>query len=440
MKLLKITLSIMIAITIAFGSNLVVTASQKNSNYKMPFRSSEVWQVDPTGGYGVHKDAKGFAFDLYSPDNSSREILAPIDGILGRGCTVDDSTFLSIKTEEGDILRFMHMDANTVLIDQGEFPRVKQGDILGKITGAGDYNSPNCKNASDGPHLHFSWTKEMCDFSIDGYEFNCDGMKNCQNEGVYNVPCNLKNPASEFRSTNRTNNLDQDCATNLNWEYTVGEYGMEIIKLQKCLKEKGLFEHPDGITGYFGNYSNSKLKEYKSGGEKSTSGTLGVKKETNSENQNPTTSNTKDSQPTQSSSNCQKSFSKTYKIGDVGDNIRELQQCLKDIGLFQYAGGITGYYGNYTKTALELSKTQGTLGVKKESSNAVILSGAKDPQTTIANCDNILIKSYKVGDAGDPITKLQECLQTKGFYTYWGGITGYYGSYTSGQLAKYRAR
>ncbi len=396
-------------------------AEQKNTNYKMPFRSSEVWNMDPSGGYGVHKDSRGFAFDFYAPDSSSRDILAPIDGILGRGCTVDNTTFLSIKTEEGDILRFMHIDASTVLIDQGEFPRVKQGDVLGKITGGGTFEKANCKNSSDGPHVHFSWLESMCDFKIDGYVFDCSDTRNCgSDEGLYEVPCNKKNPAAEFRSTNKANYLDKDCSKNMSWDYTIGEYGMEIIKLQKCLKERGLFNHPEGITGYFGNYTSSQLQEFRKNGIKNaTQGTLSATKSSDkSSEKNSSNNNLTDNL---SNNSCDNLITKSYKIGDQNDDVKKLQQCLTDKGLFKYPAGITGYFGNYTLSIIKAYQ-----------------STANSTSSTNSDCATLLSKTYKIGDSGDSIKSLQQCLKDQGSYSYWGGITGYYGTYTNKVLIEYR--
>jgi murein DD-endopeptidase MepM/ murein hydrolase activator NlpD len=382
------------------------------SNHKMPFRNTEIWRQDPTpgGGYGVHKDTKGYAFDLYAPANSTLDILAPTDGIIGRGCTINGATFLSIVSNEGDILRFMHMDANTVIINQGEFVRVKQGEVIGKITGAGKYESDKCKNSSDGPHLHFSWLGSMCNFNMDGTVFDCDGMRDCgADEGLYSVPCNGKNPSSLFTSTNIAIEIPTNCEDSVNTNYNQGDYGLRIVKLQKCLTEKGLFINPDGVTGFYGAYTNSL-----------------VAKARNNQSQpaQPLSPAQPKPQPQNFSEECNVAFNTRYKFGESSERVKIIQRCLQAAGFFSFAGGITGYLGSYTKSAIE---------------NYVKAQNNPQPQapTQSNTCDNILGQNYSIGQSGDNIKQLQQCLTEKGLYTFSGGITGYFGPYTSSVLTKY---
>jgi peptidoglycan hydrolase-like protein with peptidoglycan-binding domain len=326
-------------LTCLFNFSTKVSAKQNNTNYKLPFRAGEVWKAE-VNGYGVHKDSKGFSFDFYAGNNSSKEILAPIDGVMGRGCTVNNSTYLSIKTEQEDVVRFFHVDAGSVLINEGEFVHVKQGDIIGKVTEAGTFETEKCKNSSDAAHLHFSWIESMCNFKIENYEFDCDDMKDCDTQGLYKVPCNGKNPSQIFVSTNKANYLDKDCKTNLSWNYSVGEYGIEVVKLQKCLAQIGLYNHSDGITGYFGNYTATQFREY-SLNKKS--------KNYNFSDQNNLIKLDSQTNPaTLVPTKCNQLLKQSYKVGDIGQNIIELQTCLTGLGLYNYPNGITGYFGNYT--------------------------------------------------------------------------------------------
>jgi hypothetical protein len=325
-----------------------VSASQNNTSYKLPFRAGEKWTAE-NSGYGVHKDSKGYAFDFYANGNSSKEILAPIDGVMGRGCSVNNSTYLSIKTEQEDVVRFFHIDASSVLISEGEFVHVRQGDIIGKVTDAGTYETEKCKNSSDATHLHFSWLETMCNFKIEGYEFDCNDMKDCDTQGLYKVPCNGKNPSQQFISSNKANYLDKDCKTNLSWNYSVGEYGIEIVKLQKCLAQIGLYAHPDGVTGYFGNYTAAQFKEYNL-----------TKKSRDyifSDQNNTIPSQTHSTAILKLDSKCELLLKQQYKIGEIGQGILNLQTCLTNFGLYTYPSGITGYFGNYTSGVLEKYKS-----------------------------------------------------------------------------------
>jgi hypothetical protein len=399
--------------TIILLSSLTISPqvyAAQSSNHKMPFRNTEIWRQDPVagGGYGVHKDTKGFAYDLYAPANSTMDILAPTDGIIGRGCTVNGATFLSIVSNDGDILRFMHMDANTVIISQGEFVSVKQGEVIGKITGAGKYESDKCKNSSDGPHLHFSWLASMCNFNMDGTVFDCDGMRDCgADEGLYSVPCNCKSPSAQFSSTNVAIETPINCDISINTDYSQGDYGLRIVKLQRCLTEKGLFNNPDGVTGFYGAYTDSI-----------------VAKARNSQPQLVQTQSPAQTQGQNSSEECNVAFNVRYKFGESSERVKVIQRCLQAAGFFNFAGGITGYLGSYTKSAIE---------------NYVKAQNNPQPQSPIQtnSCDNILGQSYTIGQSGDNIRQLQQCLTDKGLYAFSGGITGYFGPYTSTVLGKY---
>jgi peptidoglycan hydrolase-like protein with peptidoglycan-binding domain len=381
------------------------TQAAQSSNHKMPFRNTEIWRQDPIvgGGYGVHKDSKGIAYDLYAPSDSTMDILAPTDGIIGRGCTVNGATFISILSNEGDVLRFMHIDANTVIINQGEFVRVKQGEIIGKITGGGNYENATCKNSSDGPHLHFSWLASMCNFNIDGSIFECGDMKDCgSDEGLYSVPCNRKSPSTQFSSTNMAIEIPSNCDASINTDYIQGDYGLRIVKLQRCLTEKGLFNNPDGVTGFYGAYTDSIL----------------VKARNSQAPKLPTN-------PHNSSDDCNSSFNTRYTFGETSERVKVIQRCLQAAGFFSFAGGITGYLGNYTKTAIDnyVSSQNKSQSIQPNSSNGF--------------CETLFGQSFVIGQSGDNVSKLQGCLKDKGHYKYIGGITGYFGTYTSDVLDEF---
>jgi Ricin-type beta-trefoil lectin domain len=181
------------------NSALPVQAAQKGNDYKLPFRAGEVWQTDYD--YGVHTDSRGLGFDFYATKNSTLDIFAPTGGKLIRGCSAGNATVLGLYTNSGDYLRFVHMDAGSVPISADQTRQVNQGDYLGKVTGAGVFETPTCKLSSDGAHLHLGWISEMCNFTIDGYTFDCSGVVPCPGVGVYNVNCNRKYLGQQFNST-----------------------------------------------------------------------------------------------------------------------------------------------------------------------------------------------------------------------------------------------
>lgn len=187
----------------SINPNIQAQAAQKGNDYKLPFRAGEVWQTDYD--YGVHTDSRGLGFDFYATKNSSLDIFAPTGGKLIRGCSAGNATVLGLYTNSGDYLRFVHMDGRTVGINADQTKQVNQGDYLGKVIGAGTFETPTCKLSSDGPHLHLGWLTEMCNFTIDDYTFDCSGITSCPGVGVYNVSCNRKYLGKQFNSTLITN-------------------------------------------------------------------------------------------------------------------------------------------------------------------------------------------------------------------------------------------
>lgn len=115
-----------------------------------------------------------------------------------------------------------------------------------------------------------------------------------------------------------------------------------------------------------------------------------------------------------SDSSCELLLKTKYSIGETGDKISKLQQCLKDIGLYTYVNGITGYYGNYTFGQLQKFNQVTLQTTKKE----------------LTDCDKTLIDYYIQGDSGDRIRMFQECLKNINYFNFPSGITGYYGDYT----------
>jgi peptidoglycan hydrolase-like protein with peptidoglycan-binding domain len=374
-------LSLMIIVVSLQFNSVTVFSAQKGQGYKMPFRNTETWATD--FDYGVHQDSVGYGFDFYAPSNSNKEILAVADGILTRGCSVNGSTRLRLDTNSGDIVRFFHMRTDSVPIEENEDVYVNVGDIIGRVTDGGVFNTNNCRLSSDTAHLHMSWPAESCPFRIDGNEFSCNDMKNCAGIGVYQTFCNRKYLGSSFKSTNQALDFNNDCNVVKNKEFSIGQKGLEIVRLQRCLIADGLYKYSGGVSGYFGNYTSGVQNEWK-------------KRQLNN-NQGQTTAQ---------GDKCYNILGENYLIGQASEKVRSLQQCLKDRGLFNWSGGLTGYYGNYT--------------------NSVYLEWLnKNPET----CKYLKGLTIPSGERSDRIKELQQCLREAGLFTY-SVNTGFYGPIT----------
>lgn len=207
LALLSSLFLIMFVCFFAISANLTpkVSAAQKGFAYKMPWRYNEVWdsigEFGPAYHYGTHTDSTGFAFDFTAPIGSTKDVLAVGDGVITRGCTAGNATFLTLNTFAGDTFRYVHLRVDTVPIGIGGSKRVAQGEVLGKVYGKGFYQTATCKLSTDDSHLHFSWLGSACPLRIEGYTFTCDGLKNnCS--GVYLVRCNERLTGLRFISTN----------------------------------------------------------------------------------------------------------------------------------------------------------------------------------------------------------------------------------------------
>jgi peptidoglycan hydrolase-like protein with peptidoglycan-binding domain len=78
---------------------------------------------------------------------------------------------------------------------------------------------------------------------------------------------------------------------------------------------------------------------------------------------------------------------------------------------------------------------------KAQSPNPVItpvVETIKPPvKTELTECEKVMLGDYFIGQMGTGVRRLQECLRDAGHYKYSGGITGYFGYYTSDRLADY---
>jgi hypothetical protein len=263
-KLYKfVVILILISINILMFTNIESNAQQKSYNYKLPFRWDETWNTDAIAGrdnYGVHQDRTGYAMDLYAPDNGSLEILAPSNGTITRGCSVNNATYLTFNSDYGDTFRFVHLRGDTTGLNQtNDSRRVNEGDMIGKVYAKGSYDSPTCSLSSEDEHVHFSWPASSCPLTIEGYTFSCDGMSICG--GTYVVNCNRKHLNLKLNSTNGLKIDPKLCESLKNSDYELNDVSENIKNLQICLKQEGLYNNPKGFTGIFDEFTYLQLNK-----------------------------------------------------------------------------------------------------------------------------------------------------------------------------------
>ena len=400
----------LLAFTVLFSLNINADAIQKSFDYRLPFRAGEIWKNDLD--HGVHTDKTGLGIDLYPTGKSTWDIIAPADGVITRGCTVNEVTYLALATPLGDIFRFVHLDASTVPIQKGFQKSVVRGETLGKISTAKIAEDSTCFLSSELPHTHFSFLESMCPLQIDGYTFTCDNLKECGSANIYSVKCNQIYLGQEFKSTNEpvtpSNGVKDDnyCDSLKNSNFNSGDNNPIVIGLQKCLKKAGLFDWAGGFTGLFGKYTESKFKEWKGSSAPVVAQAASTPAATNS---------------------CDSLKSANFKIGDSNSQVVELQKCLKSAGLFSWPDGFTGYFGNYTN---------GKFNEWKSGNNTPTPQPSPAPVTTPSNsgtpeeCKSLPYQKWYMTQRGAEVTKLQNCLTSLGYYRHPAGVTGYFGNVT----------
>lgn len=255
-------------IFLLISSNIgTIAQAQDNNIIRMPFRYDEVWDTVVKEGrddYGVHKDKIGVGIDFYT--DQPREVLAPVSGTLSKGCVSKDVTSLIITRNDGQVFRLIHLIDSSIPVSSGQ---VRQGQVLGRIAPKGDYNGPNCNVSSDGFHVHMSIATSNpnnCSFSIDGYRFDCSGMRKCTSSqnGAYKlsfeVDCNRKYLNQYFVSTNGFDLNNDQCNSIINAD-PIDQSNSNMLNLQVCLNLKRMY---DGVySRVLDNYTRSIITKYK---------------------------------------------------------------------------------------------------------------------------------------------------------------------------------
>ena len=122
------------------------------------------------------------------------------------------------------------------------------------------------------------------------------------------------------------------------------------------------------------------------------------------------------------------------KNGSTGSEVRKLQERLKELGYLK--GSADGDFGDATETAVKNFQAQNGLGVDGMAGANTLnrlysASAKKAPSTTVTNTPkptNTPFTSYKNGDTGSEVRKLQQRLKTLGYLD--GAVDGDFGDAT----------
>lgn len=112
---------------------------------------------------------------------------------------------------------------------------------------------------------------------------------------------------------------------------------------------------------------------------------------------------------------CEKVMLSDYFIGQMGSGVRRLQECLRDLGIYKYSGGITGYFGYYTSERLA--------------------DYLNNPNTT---CAVYKLYDFKIGMTGTKVRATQRCMEMAQYFKFPGGPTGYFGNVSAEAFSKWK--
>ncbi|GAB4146581.1 MAG: hypothetical protein OHK0017_07240 [Patescibacteria group bacterium] len=183
----------------------------------------------------------------------------------------------------------------------------------------------------------------------------------------------------------------------------------EVLKLQKYLRQTGYYTRvPNGFYGAPTKYAqdsfrkerNIKITAYASGQDASV-----VDKQI-----------VPDAQPASTGASCDSLLAKSYRSGQMGEDVKQLQQCLRDLGYFNYPTN-TGKVGSVTVAALN-----------KYKSGSKTSTPAPNPKTTTKlkdvsglefwgyKCSSMRTSNFKFGETGNRVKALQFCMVSAGIF------------------------
>ncbi len=209
-----------------------------------------------------------------------------------------------------------------------------------------------------------------------------------------------------------------------------GDRGSAVRKLQQRLKELGYFD--TNVTGTYGSITEEAIKAFQERNKLNVDGIAG--KKTQEKLYSSSAKKANGSSASTGTTVGDDSLSK----GDRGDDVKQLQQRLKELGYFK--GTCTGYYGDATEKAVKAFQSRNGLTADGKAGEKTLKklesSSAKkaDGETAKDEADDGLHK----GDRSDDVKQLQQRLKELGYFK--GTCTGYYGSATETAVKEFQTR
>ncbi|WPZ18144.1 peptidoglycan-binding protein [Geobacillus subterraneus] len=197
-------------------------------------------------------------------------------------------------------------------------------------------------------------------------------------------------------------------------EWKEGMSSPKVKELQQLLKEKGFFSYPQA-TGYFGPITEEAVRAFQQAVHLPTTGVV----------DDATYAKLRAFVPT----------ARPLSVGMRGDDVKVLQQQLKQLGYFQYPQ-ITGYFGTVTEAAVKQFQQANGLPATGKADAVTIerLRQAASQRTTATSSSSATLS---IGSRGSKVSELQNNLKRLGYFTY-PKITGYYGTVTADAVRRFQ--
>ncbi len=195
-----------------------------------------------------------------------------------------------------------------------------------------------------------------------------------------------------------TPNKVNPCDSLRTQRWDIGLQDDRVKQLQQCLRTAGFFTFPSN-TGYFGPITQQALNKW-----------LGIA------NPSPTPSPTPAPAPAPTPTNpCEVLKSQGFTYGERSERVKQLQQCMKDAGLFTYPY-ITGYFGSATQDSYTKWKGRTQVAI---------------------DCPELKKSEWYFGETSDRVKQLQGCMRSAGIFSF-PSNTGYFGEVTKQSLIRWR--
>jgi hypothetical protein len=315
-----------------------------NQDVLLPVDQFESIKLKSISNYNVRYELK-----------NGTHLISPVSGKLSLACFAESASSLRIISDSGLTMFIYPIKLPSIYVKLNEEVGINQGDYLGDFND--DFTIDDTCNPQPDKGLNMLFRKTACPMTVDNVTYQCTDNN-----------LNLK-------SNNKEIFVKPECDKLLETSFNLGDKGIAVTRLQRCLEQAGKFKHPGGITGFFGTYTKAIL------------------------------TNTPKSDPSKSNK-CNTILADRYFVGQKGEAVYALQNCLIEMNFFNYEGGATGLFGDYTNQA-----------------HANFVNSSPDV------CKVLKSGTYTYGENSMRVKRLQQCLREAGKFSF-PSNTGFFGLIT----------